>query len=169
MKHCISIAKLFNWSTFMCIYIQHKLFSWWLNYSIGVLTLKMGSIAVLVLYLKLKLNLQVYNIWMRLNYENTKMIGGTQFSINAPIILFFKIFLVDTCPFIGPLILLFRTSGNVSSGFQSQSAHPYSHLTDYSTETVKYFTINKGKQKNIILSGTQNHPFHKKVNKNDVK
>ena len=69
----------------------------------------------------------------------------------------------------GPLIPLFRTSGNVSSGFLSQSVHPYSHLTDYSTETVNYFTINKGKQKNIILSGTQNHPFHKKVNKNDVK
>ena len=92
MKHCISIAKLFNWSTFMCIYIQHKLFSLWLNYSIEVLTLKMGSIAVLVLYLKLKLNLQVYNIWMGLNYENTKMIGGTQFSIYSPIILFLKKF-----------------------------------------------------------------------------
>ena len=34
-------------------------------------------------------------------------------------------FLVSTCPFLGPLILLFRTSGDVSSGFQSQSGQPY--------------------------------------------
>ena len=35
---------------------------------------------------------------------------------------FFKIkFLLDTCPFVGPLIPLFWTSGDVSSGFQSQS------------------------------------------------
>ena len=33
---------------------------------------------------------------------------------------FFK-FLLDTCPFVGPLIPLFWTSGDVSSGFQSQS------------------------------------------------
>ena len=33
---------------------------------------------------------------------------------------FFK-FLLDTCPFVGPLIPLFGTSGDVSSGFQSQS------------------------------------------------
>ena len=34
---------------------------------------------------------------------------------------FFYKFLLDTCPFLGPLIPLFRTSGDVSSGFQSQS------------------------------------------------
>ena len=34
---------------------------------------------------------------------------------------FFSNFLLDTCPFLGPLIPLFRTSGDVSSGFQSQS------------------------------------------------
>ena len=28
---------------------------------------------------------------------------------------------LDTCPFVGPLMPLFRTSGDVSSGFQSQS------------------------------------------------
>ena len=33
---------------------------------------------------------------------------------------FFK-FLLDTCPFVGPLIPLFWTSGDISSGFQSQS------------------------------------------------
>ena len=33
----------------------------------------------------------------------------------------FKNFLLDTCPFVGPLIPLFWTSGDVSSGFQSQS------------------------------------------------
>ena len=32
---------------------------------------------------------------------------------------------VDTCPFVGPLIPLFWTSGDVPSGFQSQS-HYYS-------------------------------------------
>ena len=40
--------------------------------------------------------------------------------------LFFLI-LVDTSPFVGPLIPLFWTSG-VSSGVQSQSGHPYLHL-----------------------------------------
>ena len=30
----------------------------------------------------------------------------------------------------GPLILLFWTSGDVSSRFQSQSGQPYSHLTE---------------------------------------
>ena len=33
---------------------------------------------------------------------------------------FFK-FLADTCPFLGPLVPLFWISGDVSSGFQSQS------------------------------------------------
>ena len=40
----------------------------------------------------------------------------------------FKNYLVDRCPFMGSLIPLFWTSGNVSSGFQSQSGQPYSHL-----------------------------------------
>ena len=31
---------------------------------------------------------------------------------------FFLKFLLDTCPFVGPLIPLFWTSGDVSSGFQ---------------------------------------------------
>ena len=31
---------------------------------------------------------------------------------------------------LGPLIPLFWTSGDVSSGFQSQSWHPYSHLAE---------------------------------------
>ena len=30
----------------------------------------------------------------------------------------------------GPLILLFWTSGDVSSGFQSQSGQPYMHLAE---------------------------------------
>ena len=37
-------------------------------------------------------------------------------------------FFMDTCPFVGPLIPLFWTSGDVSSGFQSQSGQPYSHF-----------------------------------------
>ena len=42
---------------------------------------------------------------------------------------FFLIFLADTytCPILGPLIPLFWISGDVSSGFQSQSGLPYSH------------------------------------------
>ena len=34
---------------------------------------------------------------------------------------FLKKFLADTCPFLGPLVPLFWISGDVSSGFQSQS------------------------------------------------
>ena len=34
---------------------------------------------------------------------------------------FFQSFLVDTCPFLGPLVPLFWISGDISSGFQSQS------------------------------------------------
>ena len=37
------------------------------------------------------------------------------------VLFFFEKFLLDTCPFVGPLIPLFWTSGDVSSGFQSQS------------------------------------------------
>ena len=37
------------------------------------------------------------------------------------IIFFFLKFLADTCPFLGPLVPLFWISGDVSSGFQSQS------------------------------------------------
>ena len=35
--------------------------------------------------------------------------------------IFFLKFLADTCPFLGPLVPLFWISGDVSSGFQSQS------------------------------------------------
>ena len=38
--------------------------------------------------------------------------------------LFLK-FLADTCPFLGPLVPLFWISGDVSSGFRSQSGLPY--------------------------------------------
>ena len=43
--------------------------------------------------------------------------------------MFFLIFLADTytCPTLVPLIPLFWISGDVSSGFQSQSGLPYSH------------------------------------------
>ena len=44
----------------------------------------------------------------------------TKISINCNLIEFFK-FLLDTCLFVGPLIPLFWTSGDVSSWFQSQS------------------------------------------------
>ena len=41
--------------------------------------------------------------------------------------IFFLKFLADTCPVLGPLVPLFWISGDVSSGFQSQSGLPYSH------------------------------------------
>ena len=47
--------------------------------------------------------------------------------INFFFFFFFLKFLADTCPFLGPLIPLFWISGDVSSGFQSQSGLPYSH------------------------------------------
>ena len=43
---------------------------------------------------------------------------------------FFFQFLVDTCPFLGPLIPLLWTSGDVNCGFQSQGGQPYSHLAE---------------------------------------
>ena len=43
---------------------------------------------------------------------------------------FFKKFLLDTCPFLGPLIPLLWTFGDVSSGFQRQSRQLYSHLPE---------------------------------------
>ena len=44
--------------------------------------------------------------------------------------LFFKIFLEDRSLFVGPLVTLFWTSGDIYSGFQSQSGQPYSHLAE---------------------------------------
>ena len=37
--------------------------------------------------------------------------------------------LLDTCPFVGPLIPLFQTSGDISFGLRSQSGQPYSHFS----------------------------------------
>ena len=48
------------------------------------------------------------------NYRKTRILTGIA-------TLFFLKFLADTCPFLGPLVLLFWISGDVSSGFQSQS------------------------------------------------
>ena len=41
-----------------------------------------------------------------------------------------NIVLVETCPFMGPLIPQFWTSGDVSSGFQSLGGQPYSQLAE---------------------------------------
>ena len=46
--------------------------------------------------------------------------------------------MLDTCPFVGPLIPLFRTSGDVSSGFQRQSGQPYSRLVEAYVIYVMY-------------------------------
>ena len=61
-------------------------------------------------------------------YENTKdlywtILGGGSF-------IFLLNFGVHRSFFVGPLIPLFWTSGGVSSGFQSQSGQPYSHLVE---------------------------------------
>ena len=45
------------------------------------------------------------------------------------ILTFFKIF-ARLVLFVGPLMRLYWTSGDVSSGFQSQSGQPYSHLAE---------------------------------------
>ena len=42
--------------------------------------------------------------------------------------MFFLKKLVDTCPFLGPLIPLFQTSGGVSAEFQSRNWQTYSHV-----------------------------------------
>ena len=62
-----------------------------------------------------------------LNYEVFKSLLSN-FSLQICILLqvffffvFFLKFLADTCPFLGPLVPLFWISGDVSSGFQSQS------------------------------------------------
>ena len=44
--------------------------------------------------------------------------------------LFFLDLLEDKSPFVGLLILMFWTSGDVSSRFHSQSGYPYSHLLE---------------------------------------
>ena len=62
-----------------------------------------------------------------ISYHTTALLGCGPLSANCPDVkkvgffLFFLKFLLDTCPFVGPLIPLFWTSGDVSSGFQSQS------------------------------------------------
>ena len=48
----------------------------------------------------------------------------------CPIYVSFFKKLLDTCPFLGLLIPLFQTSGDISHGFQSQSGQPYSHLVE---------------------------------------
>ena len=57
------------------------------------------------------------------------LFGHRKYGSAACILYFFflKKFLADTCPFLGPLVPLFWISGDVSSGFQSQSGLPYSH------------------------------------------
>ena len=56
--------------------------------------------------------------------KNSTFPGNTKEISISPSILFFFFFLkflADTCPFWGPLVPLFWISGDISSGFQSQS------------------------------------------------
>ena len=51
---------------------------------------------------------------------------------------------MGTCPFVGPLILLFWTFGDVSSGFQSQSGQSYSRLVEaYVIYMVRFLVVSK--------------------------
>ena len=56
---------------------------------------------------------------------------GRKTSFRQAIFIYFWLnFLEDISLFVGPLIWLFWTSGDVSSEFQSQSGQPYSHLAE---------------------------------------
>ena len=50
--------------------------------------------------------------------------------IRPTVLRLFKITLVDTRPFVGPMMPLFWTSGDISSGFQSQSGQIYLHFVE---------------------------------------
>ena len=76
---------------------------------------------------------------------------------------------MDTCPFLGPLISLFWTSGGVSTGFQSQIGQPYWHLGEpYASfdllvmlKLVPYTVLQKhGKVFMIICSCCGTQPFY---------
>ena len=53
---------------------------------------------------------------------------------------FGKIFLEDISPFVGSLIPLFCTSGDVFSGFQIESGQPYSYLAEVCVTCSLRFT-----------------------------
>ena len=55
--------------------------------------------------------------------------NGTQF-LSTSFFVFLKKILVDTWPFMGPLIPLFWTSGDIFFGLQSQSGQPYLHMAE---------------------------------------
>ena len=59
------------------------------------------------------------------------MVEFVLFRLNNAFFVFivFK-FLVDTCPFVGPLIPFYCTSSGICSGFQFQTRQPYSHFDD---------------------------------------
>ena len=56
---------------------------------------------------------------------------------NAILIYFCCCFLADTCPFWGPLAPLFCISGNVSSGFQSQSGFCLIHGDECNVHSLR--------------------------------
>ena len=57
---------------------------------------------------------------------------GHRYEIDIQIAFFFFLlkFLADTCPFWGPLVALFWISGDVSSGFQSQSGFCFIQIAE---------------------------------------
>ena len=64
---------------------------------------------------------------------------------------FFIVFGGHTCPFLGPLVPLFWISGDISSGFQSQSGLPYSHCGG--ERNIRSPTAQKGLSTNEKVAG----------------
>ena len=65
-----------------------------------------------------------------LNILNLFFLQKRDFDMKVIDINLFLKFLADISPFVGPLILLFWTSGDISSGFQSQNGQSYLHLVE---------------------------------------
>ena len=66
---------------------------------------------------------------------------------------FLKKFLADTCPFLGPLVPPFWISGDVSSGFQSQSGFCLIHV--FAEVNVMYIPTSSATHADLLAAGVQ--------------
>ena len=78
-------------------------------------------------------------IWDRFQDQSLGKNWKSSFGRTWTCWIFFLIFDGHINPFLEPLILLFWTSGVVSSGFQSQNGQPYSHLA----QAYVYFCVER--------------------------